>query len=88
MGALQDNATFTHVKLAADVAAGLGDDYIVLISSRFPASGYPFFTPLWKPAKDGFDVTMVDPALGPGATESFAFDANKTFLIDWIVVKK
>jgi hypothetical protein len=88
MGAQQDNATFTHVKLAADVAAKLGDDYIVMVSSRFPNGGYPFFTPLWKPAKEGFDVTMVDVTLGPNSTESLAFNPNKTFLVDWIVVKK
>lgn len=88
MRAEQDNATFTHVKLAADVAAKLGDDYIVLISSRFPNGGYPFFTPYWKPAQGGFDVTMVDPTLGPGGTASYTTNANRMFPIDWIVVKK
>ncbi|HEX3999392.1 MAG TPA: hypothetical protein VHX65_12645 [Pirellulales bacterium] len=87
MGAEQDNATFTHVKLAADVAARLGDDYIVLVSARYPKAGYPFFSPLWKPAADGFDVTMVDPSLGAGSTASYD-NANHTFPIDWVVVKK
>ena len=88
MRAEQDNATFTRVKLPADIAARLSDDYVVVISSRFPKGGYPFFTPYWKPAKDGFDVTMVNPSLGPGGTASYTSNANRTFLVDWIVVKK
>jgi len=88
MKAEQDNATFTHVNLAADIAARLSDDYVVVISTRFPTGGYPFFTPYWKPAKDGFDVTLVDPTIGPGSTAAYTTNANRKFLIDWIVVKK
>lgn len=87
MRAQQDNATFTHVKLADDIAAGLGNEYIVLLTARFPKGGFPFFAPYWKPAKDGFDVTLVDASLGSGSTASYD-NANHTFPIDWIVVKK
>ena len=87
MGAQQDNATFTRVKLAPDITAGLGNDYIVLLTARFPKGGYPYFAPYWKPAKDGFDVTMVDASLGNGGSASYD-NANHTFPIDWIVVKK
>jgi hypothetical protein len=66
----------------------LNDDYVVVISSRFPTGGYPFFTPNLKPAKDGFDVTLVDPTIGPGGTASYETNRNRKFLIDWIVVKK
>jgi hypothetical protein len=87
IGAQQDNVTFAHVKLAADVAAHLGDDYIVLVSARYPKGGWPFFTPYWKPAADGFDVTMVDPSLGPDSTASYN-NPNHTYPVDWIVVRK
>jgi hypothetical protein len=85
LGAEQDNATFTRVPLTADVAKRLGDDYIVLLTARFPVGGYPFFVPYWKRARDGFDVTLVDVALGPNSTASYG-NRNKAYLIDWIVV--
>jgi TolA-binding protein len=87
LGEEQDNATRTRVQLSGEVATRLGDDYIVLLTTRFPAGGYPFFVPYWKRAKDGFDVTLVDVTLGPNATASYA-NRNKAYLIDWIVVKK
>jgi len=87
LGAEQNNATFAHVKLAADVAAGLGNDYIVIVSARYPKGGFPYFTPYWKPAADGFDVTMVDTTLGNGGTASYD-NANHSYPVDWIVVRK
>ena len=88
LGAVQDNATNVRVRLAPDVVARLGVDYIVLLTNRFPAGGYPFFDPFWTVAKDGFDITLVDVTLGPGSTASYESNKNKTFLIDWIVVRK
>ena len=88
LGAVQDNATNVRVKLDSGVAARLGSDYIVLLTNRFPTGGYPFFDPYWKLAKDGFDVTLVNTALGPNSTSSYEYNKNRTFLIDWIVVKK
>jgi len=88
LGAVQDNSTNTRVKLAADVVAQLGKDYIVLLTNRYPTGGYPFFDPYWKLAKDGFDITLVDTTLGPNSTSSYEYNKNRTFLIDWIVVKK
>jgi hypothetical protein len=88
LGAVQDNATNARVPLKGDVAAKLGDEYIVLLTTRFPTGGYPFFVPYWKRAKDGFDVTLVDVNLGPNSTASYESNRNKTYLIDWIVVKK
>ena len=85
---MQDNATNVRVQLKADVAARLGDDYIVLLTNRFPTGGYPFFAPYWKRAKDGFDITLVDVTLAPESVVSYAFNKNKTYLIDWIVVQK
>lgn len=88
LGAVQNNATFARVKLDSGVAARLGADYIVLLTNRFPAGGYPFFDPYWKQANDGFDITLVDATLGPDSTASYESNENKTYLIDWIVVKK
>lgn len=88
LGPIQDNATNVRVKLAPDVVARLGTDYIVLLTNRFPAGGYPFFDPYWKLAKDGFDITLVDTALGPDSTASYETNKNRAFLIDWIVVRK
>jgi hypothetical protein len=86
LGAEQDNATYVRVRLDSEVVGHLGTDYIVLLTTRFPAGGYPFFVPYWKRAGDGFDVTLVDVTLGPGATASYATQ-QKTYLIDWVVVK-
>ncbi len=88
LGAVQDNATNARVKLNPDVVARLGSDYIVLLTNRYPTGGYPFFDPYWKLAKDGFDVTLVDTTPGPNSTSSYEYNKNRTFLIDWIVVKK
>jgi len=88
LGAVQDNATNARVQLNADITAKLGDEYIVLLTNRFPTGGYPFFEAYWKRAKDGFDITLVDVTLGPDSTATYAFNKNKTYLIDWIVVKK
>jgi hypothetical protein len=87
LGAEQDNATFTRVQTSDEIAARLGEDYIVLLTARYPAGGYPFFVPYWKKAKDGFDVTLVDVTLGPNATASYATQA-KSYPVDWVVVKK
>jgi hypothetical protein len=88
MGAVQDNVTNARVKLSADVAARLGDDYIVLLTNRYPTGGYPFFVPYWKRAKEGFDITLIDVNLPPNSTSTYLYNKNRTFLIDWIVVKK
>lgn len=88
LGKVQDNATNVRVPLSGDIAARLGEDYIVLLTNRFPTGGFPFFAPYWKRAKDGFDITLVDVTLGPNSTVSNLYNRNKTFLIDWIVVKK
>jgi len=71
----------------AGVTARLGKEYIVLVTSRFPKGGFPYFTPYWKPAPDGFDITLVDPPLYDVVTKSYA-NQHKTYLIDWIVVRK
>ncbi|MFT3883229.1 MAG: hypothetical protein QM703_26700 [Gemmatales bacterium] len=88
LGAVQDNATNVRVKLSAEVTAKLGDDYIVLLTHRFPTGGYPFFVPYWKKAPDGFDATLIDVSIGPNSSSSYMYNKNKTFLIDWVVVKK
>jgi hypothetical protein len=88
LGAVQDNATSARVQLDGGVAARLGADYIVLLTNRFPTGGYPFFAPYWQRAKDGFDITLVDVTLGPDSTASYAYNKNKIYLIDWVVVKK
>ena len=84
----QDNATNVRVRVKADVAARLGDDYIVLLTNRYPTGGFPFFAAYWKRAKDGFDITLVDDDLAPNSTSSYLYNKNKTYFIDWIVVKK
>jgi len=88
LGAVQDNATNARVQLDANVAARLGNDYIVLLTNRFPTGGYPFFVPYWKQATDGFDITLVDVTLGPDSTASYEYNQNKLYLIDWIDVRK
>ncbi len=83
--ASQKNDTSTRVKLPAEVVAALGKDYIVLLTSRLP-SGDPYFVPHWKAAPDGFDITPVDTAVT--ATTPASYAVRRTYLIDWIVVKK
>ena len=83
----QANKTTTRVKLPAEVVAGLGKDYIVLLTNHFPKGGHPFFAAYWSPATDGFDIALADAELGDGTTAAYS-NPNKTYLIDWIVVKK
>ncbi|HWY87328.1 MAG TPA: hypothetical protein VNX28_11415 [Gemmataceae bacterium] len=88
LGKVQNNATFVRVKLNADVTARLGADYIVLLTTRVPTGSFPLYVPYWKKAKDGFDVTLANVTLGPDGNVSYLFRTDKTFPIDWIVVKK
>jgi outer membrane murein-binding lipoprotein Lpp len=82
---VQRNTLSTRVKLPKDVVKGLGTDYIVLLTNRLPA-GYPYFVPHWKLAEDGFDITPVDTAVSDTTAASYA--VKRTYLIDWVVVKK
>jgi hypothetical protein len=82
---LVKNTKSTRVQLPRDVVAGLGKDYIVLLTNRLP-SGYPYFVPHWKLAPDGFDITPVDTTVS--ATTPAGYGVNRTYLIDWVVVKK
>jgi hypothetical protein len=84
----QANRTNTRVKLPDKVTAKLGEDYIVLLSNRFPKGGYPFFAAYWKVAPDGFDITLVDPPLGDGESADYTTNPNKDYLVDWIVVTR
>jgi hypothetical protein len=86
LGKVQNNSTNVRVQLKNEIASKLGEDYIVLLTNRY--SGYPYYSPYWKKANDGFDITLVDPALAPDGTVSYIINVNRTFLIDWIVVKK
>jgi hypothetical protein len=79
------NDSSTRVKLPADVVAGLGKEYIVLLTNRLPG-GYPYFVPHWKVAPDGFDITPVDTTVS--ATTPAGYGVNRTYVIDWAVVKK
>ena len=81
----QTNKLSTRVKLPRDVAVGLGKDYIVLLTNRLPG-GYPYFVPHWKVAPGGFDITPVDTTIADGNSAGYA--VNRTYLIDWVVVKK
>lgn len=83
----QENKSAVRVKLPAEVTAQLGKDYIVLLTTRLPTGGYPYFAPFWKAAPDGFDIILVDPSLANGGSASYD-NPNKTYLIDWVVVKK
>jgi hypothetical protein len=85
--ALQANRTRVRVKLPADIAAGLGKDYVVLLTNHYPRGGYPYFAPLWTPAADGFDLTLVDTSINEGTTSTYD-NPNTTYLVDWAVVKK
>jgi hypothetical protein len=82
---IQRNDSSTRVKLPNDVVAGLGKDYIVLLTNRLPG-GFPYFVPHWKLAPDGFDITPVDTTVT--ATTPAGYGVNRTYLIDWVVVKK
>jgi hypothetical protein len=84
---VQANRTSTRVKLAPEITAQLGKDYIVLLTNRYPAGGYPWFECYWKAADNGFDITLVDPTLGGLETASYV-NGNTSYLIDWVVVKK
>jgi hypothetical protein len=86
LGKVQDNASSVRVQLRDEIASRLGEDYIVVLTNRY--SGYPFYSPYWKKANDGFDITLVDTGLAPDGTVSYIINVNRTFLIDWIVVKK
>ena len=86
LGKGQDNSTSVRVQLKDEIASKIGEDFIVLLTNRY--SGYPFYSPYWKKAKDGFDITLVDTALAPNGTVSYIINVNRTFLVDWIVVKK
>lgn len=86
LGKVQNNSTSVRVQLKDEIASRLGEDYIVLLANRY--SEYPFYSPYWKKAKDGFNITLVDPGLAPDGTVSYIINVNRTFLVDWIVVKK
>jgi hypothetical protein len=83
----QDNKRAVRVKLPAEIAAHLADDYIVLLTNRFPTGGYPFLSAYWRPATDGFDILLVDVELGQDTTASYV-NPNTKYLVDWLVVKK
>lgn len=87
LAGVQDNAGRARVGLEPVVAAGLGTDYVVLLTPRLPPGGYPFFVPYWSPAPNGFDVALVDVTLGPGSAASYATQ-GKNYLVDWLVVCK
>jgi hypothetical protein len=82
---LQKNSLSTRVKLPGDIVAGIGKDYIVLLTNRLPG-GFPYFVPHWKPAPDGFDITPVDTTVTE--TSPAGYGVNRTYLVDWVVVKK
>ena len=84
----QANNTNTRVKLNPEIAAGLGTNYIVLLTNRSPVGGYPWFDCYWAVANDGFDITLVDPTITGGANSSSYDNNNTKYLVDWIVVKK
>ena len=85
--AIQDNKRTVRVKLPVEIAAHLGDDYIVLLTNRFPTGGYPFFSVYWRRATDGFDISLVDVEINEGTTASYG-NPNTKYLVDWLVIKK
>lgn len=85
--AIQDNSTFSRVKLSPEIASKLGDEYIVLLTNRYPTGGYPFFGVYWKRAADGFDIYLVDIEINDGTTASYS-NPNTKYLIDWAVIRK
>jgi hypothetical protein len=86
LGKAQNHTTSVRVQLKDEVASRLGDDYLVILTSRH--TGYPFYSAYWKKAKDGFDIILVDPTVAPGGSVSYIFNVNNDFPVDWIVVKK
>ena len=79
----------SRIELPDAAAKKLGDDdYVVIATTRAPTSGLPVFAPFWKPAKNGFDLWMVDLTLLPNSTAEYWGTRNRTFVVDWIVVKK
>jgi hypothetical protein len=88
LGKVQNNATYVRVKMKAEVTERLGNDYVVLLTTRVPTGSVPLYVPYWKKAKDGFDITLASVTLAAGGTESYLFKTDTSFPIDWIVVKK
>jgi hypothetical protein len=86
LGPTHDNRTSIRVKLRGDVVAHLGDNCLVQLTNRYPTRN-SFFVAYWKPATDGFDITLADPALVGTAIISQR-DQNEPYYIDWIVVQK
>ena len=84
---IQDNKRAVRVKLSAEIAAHLGDDYLVLLTNRLPTGGYPYFSAYWRPAADGFDISLIDVEVGGDTTASYE-NPNTKYLVDWLVIKK
>jgi hypothetical protein len=84
----QANNTNTRVKLAPEIAAQIGTNYIVLLTNRSPVGGYPWFSCYWSIANDGFDITLIDPSITGGANTASYDNNNTSYLVDWVVVKK
>jgi hypothetical protein len=86
---VQDNRTVAQVKLPNDVVKRLGEDYIVLLSMRYPIGGYPYFNCYWKKSESGFEISVVDTTVtGPGGVTASYTNRHKDYPVDWIVVKK
>ena len=86
---VQDNRTVAQVKLPADVVKGLGEDFIVLLTMRYPTGGYPYFNCYWKKSASGFEISVVDTTVtGPGGVTASYTNRHKDYPVDWIVVKK
>lgn len=86
LGRAQNNSTSVRVQLRDEIAAKVGDDYIVLLTTRY--TGFPYYSAYWKKAKDGFDIFLVDPEIGSTGSRSYLFEVNRDYPVDWIVVKK
>jgi hypothetical protein len=84
---VMDNTTRSKVKLSGDIAKGLGEDYIVLLTLRTPKGGYPYFNCYWKNTDDGFEIAVIDTTIAGGNSASYD-NRNKSYLIDWAVIKK
>lgn len=82
-----ENRTGVRVALPPDIARQLGEDYVVILTNRFPKDGYPYLATYWTPADNGFEIRLVEPTLPQGGKISYA-SANRNYLVDWIVVKK
>jgi hypothetical protein len=79
----------SRIELPDAVAKKLGDaDYIVIATTRAPTSGLPVFAPFWEAAKNGFDLWLVDLTLPPNSRAEYWGTRNRTFVVDWIVVRK